>query len=360
MPFAAAYALYFNGRMNGALRRPARIGAINERVEDSLSGIRVVKSFANEGIEARRFAEENARFLQTRRFGYLSEAWASAGLATFAQLITVTVIVIGAARITAALAQRRRPDDLPALRRDPGRPDQAHGQFRAALAGGPDRLRPLHGHAGDRPGDPRSPWRPGAGRRPRGDHPSARLVQLSAELPARAARSLARHRRRRVRGPDRLFRGRQDHALLADPPLLRGDRRRGADRRRRRQGPHAGLAAPQHRGGAAGRLPVRRLGGRQPRLRAAGRQPGRDRRGRPQGSRARLHRRPARGLRHRRRPARGQALRRPEAAADHRPGVPQGPADPDLRRGHQRARLRERTGGAGGAARPGRATARPW
>ncbi|HLZ84624.1 MAG TPA: ABC transporter ATP-binding protein [Caulobacteraceae bacterium] len=103
IPFAAAYALHFNGRMNRALgQAKARIAAINERVEDSLSGIRVVKSFANEAIEARRFAEENAKFLQTRRFGYLSEAWASAGLATFAQLITVTVIVIGAARITAA------------------------------------------------------------------------------------------------------------------------------------------------------------------------------------------------------------------------------------------------------------------
>src|SRR5271169_4908593 len=103
IPFAAAYALHFNGRMNTALRQSkVRIAAINERVEESLSGIRVVQSFANEGIEASRFAEENARFLQTRRFGYLSEAWASAGLATFAQLVTVTVIVIGAARITAA------------------------------------------------------------------------------------------------------------------------------------------------------------------------------------------------------------------------------------------------------------------
>jgi ATP-binding cassette subfamily B protein len=103
IPFAAAYAFYFNGRMNLALgQAKQRIAAINERVEDSLSGIRVVQSFANEGIEASRFAEENARFLQTRRFGYLSEAWESAGLATFAQLITVTVIVLGAARITAA------------------------------------------------------------------------------------------------------------------------------------------------------------------------------------------------------------------------------------------------------------------
>ena len=102
-PFAAAYALHFNERMNAALRSAkVRIGAINERVEDSLSGIRVVKSFANEALEVRRFAAENDRFLATRRFGYKAEAYFSVGLDSFAQLLTVTVIVIGAMRIIGA------------------------------------------------------------------------------------------------------------------------------------------------------------------------------------------------------------------------------------------------------------------
>jgi ATP-binding cassette subfamily B protein len=103
LPFAGAYALFFNVRMNRALRwTKERIGAINERVEDSLSGIRVVKSFANEDVEIARFADENDRFLATRRYGYRAEAWFSVGMDTFAQLITVTVIVIGAARVTHA------------------------------------------------------------------------------------------------------------------------------------------------------------------------------------------------------------------------------------------------------------------
>jgi ATP-binding cassette subfamily B protein len=102
-PFAAAYALYFNGRMNLALRQSKeRIAAINERVEDSLLGIRVVKSFANEALEVSRFDDENDRFLATRRFSYRAEAFFSVGLATFAQLITVAVIVIGAIRIIGA------------------------------------------------------------------------------------------------------------------------------------------------------------------------------------------------------------------------------------------------------------------
>lgn len=102
-PLAAAYALHFNRRMNAALASAKqRIGAINERVEDSLSGIRVVKSFANEALEVRRFAAENDRFLATRRFGYKAEAYFSIGLQTFAQLVTVAVIVIGAMRIIGA------------------------------------------------------------------------------------------------------------------------------------------------------------------------------------------------------------------------------------------------------------------
>jgi len=102
-PFAVWYALHFNGRMGQALRLSRQqIGAINERVEDSLAGIRVVKSFANEDLENRRFEVENARFLAMRRDGYRSEAFFSIGTATFAQLVTVTVIVIGAVRVVQA------------------------------------------------------------------------------------------------------------------------------------------------------------------------------------------------------------------------------------------------------------------
>lgn len=102
-PVAVLYALHFNSRMNRALQlSKERIATVNERVEDSLAGIRVVQSFANEDLEIRRFEEENARFLQSRREGYRSEAFFSVGNTTFAQLITVTVIVIGAVRVVNA------------------------------------------------------------------------------------------------------------------------------------------------------------------------------------------------------------------------------------------------------------------
>jgi ATP-binding cassette subfamily B protein len=102
-PFAVVYALHFNRRMNLAMQRSKeRIAGVNERVEDALAGIRVVQSFANEALEARRFAEENARFLESRKDGYRSEAFFSVGTSTFAQLVTVLVIVVGAIRVLTA------------------------------------------------------------------------------------------------------------------------------------------------------------------------------------------------------------------------------------------------------------------
>lgn len=103
VPFALAYAAYFNGRMKIALRASKeRMAAINERVEDALGGIRVVQSFANEAEELRRFDRENQRFLASRRDGYRSEALLWSGMDGFAQLVTIMVIVVGAMRVAMA------------------------------------------------------------------------------------------------------------------------------------------------------------------------------------------------------------------------------------------------------------------
>lgn len=102
-PAAVAYALHFNRRMNHALERSKQqIAGVNERLEDSLAGIRVVQSFANEKLERDRFALENERFLASRAEGYRSEAWFSVGTESFAQFITILVIVIGGIRIVSS------------------------------------------------------------------------------------------------------------------------------------------------------------------------------------------------------------------------------------------------------------------
>jgi ATP-binding cassette subfamily B protein len=96
----AAYTAYFNDRMNIAMRRSKdRIGDINAQVEDTLAGIRVVKSFTNEEVEKEKFTYENNRFVNSRSDSYKSQAYFSAGLTSFTQLMTIAVIVFGGVRI---------------------------------------------------------------------------------------------------------------------------------------------------------------------------------------------------------------------------------------------------------------------
>lgn len=103
IPFAIAYAMHFNRHMNTALRTgKERMAAINERVEDSLGGIRVVQSFANEAAELERFDAENRNFLQSRKDSYRSEAMLWSGMDSFGQLVTGAILILGAFRIVSA------------------------------------------------------------------------------------------------------------------------------------------------------------------------------------------------------------------------------------------------------------------
>ena len=103
MPFMTVYAFYFNRKMNAALTKSyERIGDINAQAEDTLSGIRVVKSFTNEAIERKKFATENNRFVDSRRDGYRSEGYFYGGMGAYTQLITIGVVVLGGVAIVHA------------------------------------------------------------------------------------------------------------------------------------------------------------------------------------------------------------------------------------------------------------------
>jgi ATP-binding cassette, subfamily B, bacterial len=96
LPIMTVFAIYFNKKMKIALRRSKdRIGDINAQVEDTLLGVRVVKSFTNEEIETTKFVYENNRFLDSRRDGYKSEAYFSGGMTAFPQLMIIAVIIFG-------------------------------------------------------------------------------------------------------------------------------------------------------------------------------------------------------------------------------------------------------------------------
>ena len=51
-------------------RNREKIADINSQIEDSLSGIRVVKSFANEKIEMKKFQDGNDRFVAAKKISY--------------------------------------------------------------------------------------------------------------------------------------------------------------------------------------------------------------------------------------------------------------------------------------------------
>ncbi len=100
LPVLAVFSFFMNKRMNHALKRnKERIGDINAQVEDNLAGIRVVKSFANEEVEKKKFAFENNRFLESRKNGYKMESYLWQGVEAILKLIMVTVIVLGGASI---------------------------------------------------------------------------------------------------------------------------------------------------------------------------------------------------------------------------------------------------------------------
>ena len=134
----------------------------------------------------------------------------------------------------------------------------------------------------------------------------------------------------------------QEHLRQARPASLRAGKRPRAGGRHGSRPGRPGLAAPPDRRRAAGERAVQPLGARQHRARRPGDADGARGRGGPARRRARFHPRARRRLRHDRRRARLHPLGRPAPAHRHRPRAGHQSAHPDLRRGDQRAGLRER------------------
>lgn len=100
LPIMIIFAGYFNKKMNIAFTNNKRkIGDINSRIEDNLSGIRVVQSFANEETEKEKFAYNNQQYVLSKKNSYRYMGGYHSGLNAFISLITVTVIIYGATLI---------------------------------------------------------------------------------------------------------------------------------------------------------------------------------------------------------------------------------------------------------------------
>ncbi len=97
LPFMLYFAKKFNGRMRKVFKeRNRQVGEINAQVEDSLLGIRVVKSFANEEIEEQKFDEGNLRFLAVKDESYKVMAMFGTSNRISEGLMYIIIVIAGA------------------------------------------------------------------------------------------------------------------------------------------------------------------------------------------------------------------------------------------------------------------------
>lgn len=100
IPFMFWFAFVMNKKMRNAFKtNRERIAQINAQIEDNLSGIRVVKSFANEEIENQKFKIGNKQFLESKSRTYKYMGLFQAGVGTFTALIQISIVTTGAIMI---------------------------------------------------------------------------------------------------------------------------------------------------------------------------------------------------------------------------------------------------------------------
>lgn len=96
LPFMVWFSVVYNKKMRRAfMEQREQVGEINAQVEDSLSGIRVVKSFANEDVEKCKFAKNNLSFLSIKRRTYKYMGISHSGVRLFNGLMYFLTVVFG-------------------------------------------------------------------------------------------------------------------------------------------------------------------------------------------------------------------------------------------------------------------------
>ncbi len=96
VPFLAGFAIYYNGKMRLTFRQMReKLSDINAGLEDSISGIRVVRTFTNEAYEEQKFDYGNNRFkvMRTKSVRYLGIF--SGGINFFSNLLNLVTLAFG-------------------------------------------------------------------------------------------------------------------------------------------------------------------------------------------------------------------------------------------------------------------------
>jgi ATP-binding cassette subfamily B protein len=97
IPLMVCFAYYYNRKMRRAFRKNReKIAAINAGTEDSISGVRVVKSFANEELEIEKFRENNLRYVDSKKDSYRYMGRYHSGINAFSSLIYLVLVVAAA------------------------------------------------------------------------------------------------------------------------------------------------------------------------------------------------------------------------------------------------------------------------
>lgn len=96
IPIMLIFSTYFSKKMHSAFRAQRKsLGEINSQVEDSLLGIRVVKSFANEEVEEAKFEKGNKAFLKVRKTMYRAMSGFHSVTRFFDGLMYIVVVIAG-------------------------------------------------------------------------------------------------------------------------------------------------------------------------------------------------------------------------------------------------------------------------
>lgn len=97
LPLMLVCSMYFNRKMRRAFKDSrVQIGELNAQVEDSLLGVRVVKSFANEPMEEAKFEAGNQGFLGIKKVMYRYMAGFQSTTRMYDGIMYIAVVVAGA------------------------------------------------------------------------------------------------------------------------------------------------------------------------------------------------------------------------------------------------------------------------
>lgn len=97
LPLMVFFSRHFSQKMRQSFKDSRhQLGELNAQVEDTLGGIRVVKSFANENVEEKKFANGNEKFLKIKHRMYSNMAGFHSVTRFFDGIMYIAVVMVGA------------------------------------------------------------------------------------------------------------------------------------------------------------------------------------------------------------------------------------------------------------------------